>query len=208
MAFTAGFFFGQPFFHFYEISRPRSFIFLSFFFPARFAPSVFSCSVLIITHFFRCSSGAATLGRDWRKQEDECQCEGTEDTNQLVGLRGSGSTVDKIGSRRVLGGRGGGCLFEPTDQWEPKHDCEIWMTGRSRLVSGSEEASFWRWTVPPLRKRILVVEKGMNRESDERDILGLVRAHANPSETPGAFAEPRPVRDRVFAHVEPAPRNL
>lgn len=102
MAFTAGFFFWSTFFHFYEISRPRSSIFLSFF-PTRFAPSVFSCSVLIITHFFRCSSRAATLGRDWWKQEDKCQREGREDTNQLVSLRGSGSAADKIGSRRVFG---------------------------------------------------------------------------------------------------------
>lgn len=88
-------------------------------------------------------------------------------------------------------------LFEPTDQWEPKHDCEIRMTGRSMLISGSEEASSWRWSRDPLRKKVLVVEKGMNRESDEREILDLVRAI--PSETSGAFAEPKPVRDRDHA---------
>lgn len=52
MAFTAGFFFGQPFFFTSMRYLGLGLLFFSLFFPARSALSVFSCSVFIITHFF------------------------------------------------------------------------------------------------------------------------------------------------------------
>lgn len=46
----------------------------------------------------------------------------------------------------------------------------------------------------PLQKT-LAVEKGMNRESDEREIFDLVCICADLSETSGAFAQPKAARD-------------
>lgn len=87
-------------------------LFFSFrFFTACFL-SVFSCSVLIITHFFRMlQRGGHSRVRLEEARKTKCEREGTEDTNQLVGLRGSGSTMDKIGLRRVFGERGRGCCL-------------------------------------------------------------------------------------------------
>lgn len=60
---------------------------------------------------------------------------------------------------------------------------------------------------PPLEKA-LVVEVGMNRESDEREILDHVRVSTQETcETPGAFAELKPARDRDGC-VEPAPTDV
>lgn len=49
--------------------------------------------------------------------------------------------------------------------------CKVRMMGKVNVDSGSDEPVSWRWssgTVAPLEKA-LVVEKEMNRESDEQD---------------------------------------
>lgn len=67
------------------------------------------------------------------------------------------------------------------------------MAGKVNVDSGSDEAqSLLLEPWPPLEKA-LVVEKGMNRESDEREILDLVLVLVSAQktcETPCAFAEP------------------
>lgn len=104
MAFTAGFFFGQPFF--FTSMRYLGLGLLLFFFPCSFYSFVLICSVLIITQFLLMQRGGhsrARLGGS-KKEKTSASVRGQKIPTSLVGLRGSGFTVDKIGSRRVFGG--------------------------------------------------------------------------------------------------------
>lgn len=82
------------------------------------------------------------------------------------------------------------------------------MTGRSMLILVLTRPSLLLLEPWPPLEKALVVEKGMNRESDEREILDHVRVSTQETcEIPGAFAEPELTRDRDGC-VEPAPTDV
>lgn len=128
MAFTAGFLFWSTFFlHFYEISRPRSFTFL------------FSVLVLLIRphlpspYYYPIpfdATGRPLSGEiGGSKRKTNVSVRGQKIPTSLVGLRGSGFTVDKIGSRRVFGEEG--MLFEPI-RGSRSTTCEITDGGKGQ----------------------------------------------------------------------------
>lgn len=155
------------FIHFYEISRP------SVFFPSSFSsffPSVLSCSVLIITHFvfvmLRRGGHSGEIGGSKRMSAGVRGGGRREDTSWLVGPRGS--RQNRIATC-VRGAWRGEVAAEADRRTSKLACCEVRMTGRSTLVLVPRAAVSWRWSRAPLEKA-LVVEKGMNRESDEREI--------------------------------------
>lgn len=107
VAFMAGFFFGQPFFFTSMRYLGLGLLFFPFVFSLLVLFRFSLAQSLLLPISFECSSGADTPGEIGGSKKTKCERKGTEDTNQLVGLRGSGSTMDKIGLRRVFG-KGGG----------------------------------------------------------------------------------------------------
>lgn len=72
MAFTAGFFFGQPFF--FTSMRYLGLGLSLFFFPCSFYSFVLICSVLIITQIPFDATGRPLSGEIGGKQEGEAKC--------------------------------------------------------------------------------------------------------------------------------------
>lgn len=169
MAFTAGFLFWSTFFlHFYEISRPRSFTFL------------FSVLVLLIRphlpspYYYPISfdaTGRPLSGEiGGSKKKTNASVRGAEDTNQFSRTARLGLYSGQNWIATCVWGEG--MLFERGSR---STTCEITDGGKVNVDSGSDEAqSLLLEPWPPLEKA-LVVEKGMNRESDEREILDPVR---------------------------------
>lgn len=82
------------------------------------------------------------------------------------------------------------------------------MTGRSMLILVLTRPSLLLLEPWPPLEKALVVEKGMNRQSDEREILDPVRVSTQETcEIPGSFAELKSARDRDGC-VEPAPTDV
>lgn len=84
-----------------------------------------------------------------------------------------------------------------TDLWRAGHDCEITDDGKATMsvFLGLRRSSLWRWSRAPLEKA-LVVEKGMNRESDEREILDRIcTKHVKHQARMPSSKPPKPARE-------------
>lgn len=168
MAFTAGFFFWSTLFlHFYEISRPRSFTFLLFVLVLLIRPYLLSPYYYPIPFD---ATGRPLSGEIGGKQdgEDKCYCEGAEDTNQLSRSARLGLYSGQNWIATCVWGRG--CCLNRSVGAEARFARER-MTGRSMLILVLTRPSLLLLEPWPTLEKALVVEEGMNRESDEREIL-------------------------------------